>query len=397
MSHTSNTLALLFAAPLLALPALAQQNIITTSIGGGPNDMPAIDADINDPQAIAMDAAGNYYVAACAQNRVFKVNTSGVLTVVAGSGLPGYAGDGVTGGAGNALLYCPSGVAVDASSNVYISDTYNSVVRKVDTSGTITTVAGNYTDGCTYNGNGSPATSFDLCHPLGLAFDHTGNLYIADQINCLIRKLVISSSTISSYAGIGSAGYGGDGGLATAATLYYPDAIAIDTAGDVFIADSYNYRIREVTVSNKKIKTVAGTGVAGYTGDGLSALSATINQVLGIAVNTAGTKVTIADTYNVVIRQFTVGGTIATVAGGAGTGWCGDGLPALSSCFYYPYGVAVNAAGAVYVADTSNNRIRQFTVAGNVNTVAGNGSTNLTTPSTGVPPAAWCSTILGPS
>ena len=326
MRHTANFLALLLAAPLLALPALAQQNIITTTIGGGPNDMPALDADVYDPSSVTLDSAGNYYFGDCAQNRVFKVNTSGILSVVAGSGLPGYAGDGVTGGAPNALLYCPTGVAVDSSGNVYLSDSYNSVVRKVDTANTITTIAGNYSDGCTYNGNGSPATHFDLCHPEGLAVDHSGNLYITDQLNSLIRKLVLSSSTISNFAGTGVAGYGGDGGLATAALLYYPAAIALDTAGDLFIADSYNYRIREVTASNKKIKTVAGNGTAGYTGDGLAATNATMNQVFGVAVNTAGTKVTIADTYNAVIRQFTVGGTISTVAGGAGTGWCGDGM-----------------------------------------------------------------------
>jgi sugar lactone lactonase YvrE len=206
MRHTKTILALLLTLPLLGLSALAQQNVITTAIGGGPNSMPAIDADLNDPVALIVDGAGNYYFGDCSQNRVFKVTTGGFLTVVAGNGLPGYAGDGVAGGAANALLNCPFGVAVDGSGNVYIADSYNEVIRKVDTSNTITTVAGNYAYGCGYNGNGSPATSFALCHPEGLAIDNSGNLYIADQTNNLIRKLVVSSSTISNYAGNGTGG-----------------------------------------------------------------------------------------------------------------------------------------------------------------------------------------------
>ena len=384
MRHTKTTLALLLTLPLLGLSALAQQNVITTAIGGGPNDTPAIDADINDPVSVTVDSAGNYYVAACNQNRVFKVSTGGLLTVVAGNGLPGYAGDGVSGGAANALLNCPYGVAVDASGNVYISDEYNSVVRKVDTSNTITTIAGNYANGCTYNGNGSPATNFSLCHPEGLAIDHSGNLYIADQVNSVIRKLVLSTSTISNYAGNATTGYSGDGGLATSAELYYPAAIALDASGNLFIADSNNYRIREVAVSNGKITTVAGNGTAGYSGDGGAATSATFNAVFGIAVS--GTTVTIADTYNAVIRQFTVGGNINTIAGGGGVGWCGDTGPATSACLYYPYGVGLTSSGTVYVADTYNNRLRQFVVGGSINTIAGNGSTVMPTPVSNLPP-----------
>ena len=386
MRQTKTTLALLLTLPLLGWSALAQQNIITTAIGGGPNDTPAIDADINDPVGVTVDSAGNYYVAACNQNRVFKVSSGGLLTVVAGSGLPGYAGDGVSGGAANALMNCPSGVAVDGSGNVYISDAYNSVVRKVDNSNTITTIAGNYAAGCAYNGNGSPATNFALCHPEGLAMDHSGNLYIADEINSVIRKLVPSTSTISNYAGNATAGYSGDGGPAVNAELYYPVSVALDNSGNLFIADTSNYRIREVTVSNGKIRTVAGNGTAGYSGDGGAATSATINAVYGLAVNNSGSTVTIADTYNAVIRQFTVGGKISTVAGGGGVGWCGDAGPATSACLYYPYGVALTSSGTVYIADTYNNRLRQFVVGGSINTLAGNGSTVIPTPVSSLPP-----------
>jgi len=385
MRHTKTTLALLVTLPLLALSAMAQQNVITTAIGGGPNDTPAIDADINDPVSVTVDSAGNYYVAACNQNRVFKV-TAGILTVVAGNGLPGYSGDGVSGGAPNALLNCPYGVAVDSNNNIYISDSYNSVVRKVDTSNTITTIAGNYVDGCIYNGTGSPATNFALCHPEGLAVDHSGNLYIADQLNNVIRRLVLSTSTLSNYAGNATAGFSGDGGPAASAELYYPVSIAFDSTGNLFIADTNNYRVREVTISNLKIKTVAGTGTAGYSGDGAAATAATFNGINGLAVNSTGTTVTIADTYNAVIRQFTVGGKISTIAGGAGTGWCGDGQLATASCLYYPYGVALTSTGTVYVADTYNDRLRQFVVGGTINTLAGNGSTVMPTPVTNLPP-----------
>ena len=306
--------------------------------------------------------------------------------MVAGNDLAGYGGDNLTGGAPNALLNCPFGVAVDGSGNVYISDSYNSVIRRVDTAHTITTVAGNHTDGCAYNGTGTPATNFDLCDPAGLAVDGSGNLYIADEYNNLIRKLAVSSSTISNYAGTGTNGYGGDGGLATAALLNYPVAVALDTTGNLYLADSSNYRIREVTIANGKIKTIAGNGTAGYGGDGAAAINANINQVYGLAVNGAGTSVTIADTFNAVIRQFTVGGTIKTVAGGAGVGFCGDSGPALSACFYYPYGVALASGGTIYVADKVNDRLRQFIVGSSINTLAGNGSASMPTPVSGLPP-----------
>jgi sugar lactone lactonase YvrE len=385
MRHMTTTFALLLTLALLGLPALAQQNVINTAIGGGPSGMPAIDADLNGPAGVAVDSAGNYYFADYNTNRVYKVNTSGLLTLVAGNGLPGYAGDGVVGGAANALLNGPNDVAVDASGNIYIADANNCVVRKVDTTSTITTVTGNYNDGCGYNGNGSPATNYELNYPTSVATDSAGNVYIADQDNNRIRKLTVSTNTISNYAGNGTAGYGGDGGAATAAELYYPSAVRLDAAGNVYIADTYNYRIREVTISNGKINTIAGDGTYGYTGDGDPATSAEIGYIFALAVNSAGTTVTIVDYEYFVVRQLTVGGNINTVAGSGTPEFCGDGGPATSACFYYPDGVAVSGSN-VYVADYDNHRIRLFTVGGNINTVAGNGSTTQPTLVTGVPP-----------
>src|SRR5579862_5205284 len=372
------TLLILATALLLSVSAIAQQDVISTPIGGGPNDMPAIDANLNAPAMVAFDSAGNYYIAAFSQNRVFKVNTSGELTVFAGNGLPGYAGDGVSGGAPNAMLNGPFGVAVDSSGDVYIADQSNFVIRKVDTSNTITTFAG--TQGTC---GGSIGT---FCYPGGLATDSLGNLFVADTYDCQVKKIVLASSTVSVYAGNGTCAYSGDGGTATAAELNYPVNVAADGSGNLFIADTNNYVIREVVKSTLHIKTVAGDNTYGYGGDGGPALSAQLSSVDGITVNSGGTSVTIADTNNVRIRQFTVGGNINTVAGDGGTGFCGDGVLATASCLYYPEGVTLAPSGMLYVSDSNNERIRAFTVGGDINTVAGDGSVSVATVVNGVPP-----------
>jgi DNA-binding beta-propeller fold protein YncE len=390
MRHTKTILTLLLTLPLLGLPALAQQNIITTAIGGGPNDMPAIDADVNEPYQLALDSAGNLYIAAGSQNRVFKVSTSGTLTVVAGTGLPGYAGDGVSGGAANALLNNPAGVAVDPSGNVYISDNNNCVIRKVDTTNTITTIVGQAAE-CAYNGNGAPATNFYLYFPAGLA-EGSGNLYIADQSNQLIRKVVLATGAISNYAGTPqTGGFSGDAGPATSATLYNPISVAVDPSGNVFISDPGNYRIRKVAASTGNITTVAGNGTSGYGGDGSPATQASFDLVGQVAVTVNGSVdiVTLVDIQANVVRQFGVGGNINTIAGNAllGYSFCGDGGPAISACFYNPFGVAVTSTGAsVYVADNGNDRVRMFPSGGNINTIAGNGSASMPTPVSSVPP-----------
>jgi len=362
---------------LVSLPGVAQ-DIITTAIGGGPNNMPAIDANLYTPYAVAVDASGNFYIASYNQHRIFKVSTTGTLTVVAGSGALGYAGDGVVGGAANANLYHPVALAVDGSGNVYIADQYNCVVRKVDTANTITTIAG-IAGACTFGGDGGKGTLANLYYPSGVAVDSSGNLYIGDNNNCRVRKVVLATNIITTFAGSGTCGYTGDGGSATAAQLYTPQGVAVDTAGNVYIADTTNYVIRKVTKSTGKISTVAGNHTGGFTGDGGLATSAEINQVFQLAVNGAGTVVTIADYYNQRVRQFTVGGNINTVAGTGTAGFSGDGAAATSAQLYYPEGVAVTSAGTVYIGDSNNYRIRQFTVGGNIATVAGNGSPTVET------------------
>ena len=369
---------------LVSYPALSQ-DVVTTAIGGGPNGIPAIDANLYNPYGVAVDISGNVYIASYNQHRVFKVNIStGVISVVAGSGATGYAGDGVTGGASNASLNHPFAVAVDTTGNVYIADQSNCVIRKVDTANTITTIAGT-AGSCGYSGDGGKGTSAQLYYPDGLGLDSNGNLFIGDQNNCDVRRLILATDTISTYAGNHTCGYSGDGGAATSAELSSVGGVAADSSGNLFIADYGNCVIREVIKATQKISTVAGNHTCGYTGDGGPATSAQMNQVFGIAVN--GTAITISDYYNQRIRQFTVGGNINTVAGNgtACSGTCGAGGPATSAELYYPVGVASTSAGTISISDNNNYVVESFTVGGNINVIAGNYQPNFETLITGAP------------
>jgi sugar lactone lactonase YvrE len=345
-------------------------DIISTFAGGGPNAVPALGANLQYPTNTAVDSSGNYYIVEGGeggqQHRVFKVSSTGTLTVLAGTGFPGYGGDG--GPATAAQLYYPSAVAVDSSGNVYIADTYNLRIRKVTAStGIITTVAGNGGGG--YSGDGGPATSATIYYPGGVAVDTSGNIYIADTDNYVIRK-VNTSGTITTVAGDNLYGYSGDNGPATSAELAEPESVAVDGSGNIYIADTNNYRIRKVT-SGGTISTIVGNGTYGFSGDGGPGTSAEIETVYGIAADSAG-HVFIADYGNCVIRELK-SGKINTVAGeGQSCGFSGDGSSATSAQLYYPYGVAVDSSDNMYIADTENLRIRKAAVGGTINTLAGN-------------------------
>ena len=369
---------------LVSYPSLSQ-DVVTTAIGGGPNGIPATDANLYNPYGVAVDSTGNVYITSYNQNRVFKVNNStGIISVVAGSGALGYAGDGVTGGAANASLNRPFAVAVDGTGNVYIADENNCAVRKVDTTNTITTIAG--TPGqCGYFGDGGKGTSAQLYSPTGVGLDANGNLFIGDTNNCVVRRLILATDVISTYAGNHTCGYSGDGGAATSAEMSTVAGVAADSSGNVFIADYGNCVIREVVKATQKINTVAGNHTCGYTGDGGPATSAQMNQVFGLAVN--GTAITIADYNNQRIRQFTVGGNINTVAGNGTpcSGTCGAGGAATSAELYYPVGVASTSAGTISISDNDNYVVERFNVGGNIDVIAGNYLPTLETLITGAP------------
>ncbi len=345
---------------------------ITTVAGDGSGDFggdggPATNASLSSPYGVAVDTAGNLYIADSGNDRVRKVSTSGTITTVAGNGTQGFSGDG--GPATNASLHTPAGVAVDTAGNLYIADSYNHRVRKVSTSGTITTVAGDGTQG--FAGDGGLATNADLSNPYGVTVDTAGNLYIADIYNDRVRK-VSTSGTITTVAGNGAYGFSGDGGSATNASLYEPAGVAVDTAGNLYIADSYNHRVRKVSTSGT-ITTVAGNGTQGFSGDGGSATNASLYEPAGVAVDTAG-NLYIADTSNNRVRKVSTSGTITTIAGTGSRWFSGDGGLATNASLDNPAGVAVDTAGNLYIADTSNHRVRKVSTSGTITTVAGNGS-----------------------
>jgi trimeric autotransporter adhesin len=361
----------LFSVILPALNSFAQSGIITTYVGPGRPVMGtmAIAQAIDYPASVAFDGTGGFYVSSYAQNRVYRVSSDGKLSLVAGSGNLGFSGDG--GQASLAQLNRPHGVIVDSAGNLFIADSGNNRIRKVSGSGIITTVAGTGSSGS--SGDGGPATSAQLLFPYGAAVDSAGNLFIADSDNHRIRK-VSTSGIITTVAGTGSAGFSGNGGQATSAQLYYPDWIVVDSAGNLYIADSYNSCIRKVSASGI-ITTVAGTGSSdGYSGDGGPATSAELYWPEGVALDSAG-NLFIADSGNSCIRKVSTSGIISTVAGtGSSIGYSGDGGQATSAQFNYPYGVNVDSAGNLFIVDTWNNRIRKVSTSGIITTVAGNGS-----------------------
>ena len=334
---------------------------------------PAARAELNSPHAVATDAAGNVYIADTANNVVRKVASNGTVSTLAGNGTLGNGGDG--GAATSAQLNGPQGVAVDSSGNVYIADSGNSRVRKVTAAGTIGAYAG--TGAAGFGGDDGAAASAQLNSPTGVAVDSAGNLYIADFENSVIRK-VTAAGAISTIAGVGpNEGYSGDGGPATKALLNFPESVAVDSAGNVYIADQMNCRVRMVTASGV-ISTIAGTGSAGYSGDGGPAIGAAMTPV-GIAADSAG-SVYVSDGGSRV-RRFFPGGGILAIAGNGAQGYTGDGGIATSASLNAPNGLAVDSKGDVFVADTNNNAIRELVFAGSGNlTIAAvtNGATNLT-------------------
>ena len=405
--------------------------------GFGGDGGPATRALLNVPGGLALDSAGNLYIGDSGNNRIRRVDAkTGVITTVAGNNTPnmfntgGYGGDG--GPATQALLNSPYTVAVDSQGNLFITDYLNFRIRRVDAkTQIITTVAGNGTGG--YNGDNIPATSAEIYYAITVIVDKSNNLYIADSGNNRIRRVDGKTQVITTVAGNGTAGFKGDGGPAAQAELSFPNAVTEDAAKNLYIVDTGNNRVRLVNAKTQKIKTIVGTGVAGFGGDGGSATKAKITDSSGgyidpsgnlliadsgnqrvrivnkqriintlagggsagdkgkatnallsfptaVAFDVAG-NMYIAESGTPVVRKVSTGGTITTVAGTGSEGYSGDGGPATKAEFLGPNGIAIDQAGNLFIADTYNLRVRRVDHATHkVSTYAGNGSSCSTPP-----------------
>ncbi|HTR54563.1 MAG TPA: hypothetical protein VMJ10_27920, partial [Kofleriaceae bacterium] len=336
-----------------------------SGFGGDGGD--ATIALLASPIGLSVDAAGNIFIADALNQRIRKISTGGTISTIAGDGTPGFAGDG--GQAGSAELDFPFGVAVDSQGQVSIADTSNQRVRHVDSGGTIATTAGNGTLGI--SGDGGEATGAQLGSPFGVAIDATGRIYIADNLSQRIRRVELDG-TIDTVAGTGIAGFSGDGQLATNAQLRTPQAVALDSSGRLYIVDTYNHAIRRVELDGT-IDTVAGTGgQSGFAGDNGPATSALLDNPQGIAIDGNGVLY-IADTYNHRIRRVDTSGTITTIAGNDTAGYAGDNGPAIDATLSFPYSIVFDSHGRLVFADSANNRIRRIETDGTIDTIAGTG------------------------
>ena len=313
----------------------------------------AVSAAFFQPRSVAVGPDGTVYIADAFNHRIRRVVPGGDVTTLAGTGQATFSGDG--GPASAATLHFPQGVALDpAGANLYIADSANHRVRKVDlASGVITTAAGGPAAG--YGGDGGPATAAVLQDPKAVYAAPSGDLFIADTANDRIRR-VDRSGIITTVAGTGVTGFSGDGGPATAAQFDGPRSLAGDAAGNLYVADDNNHRVRRIDPSGV-ITTVAGTGVAGFSGDGGPAVSAELNHPRGLAVDGRG-ALFVADSMNARVRVIDPAGAVGTVAGCGRQGYGGDGGPATVARLFEPRGVAVDAAGRLFVADTLNDRVR---------------------------------------
>jgi sugar lactone lactonase YvrE len=356
--------------------ASATGTITTVAGNGAPgysgNNGPATSAKLQHPSGVAVDSAGELFIADSLNNVVREVDENGNIITVAGNGTKGYMGN--NGPATSAQLNNPQGVAVDALGNLWIADTGNEVIREVfKANGEIITVAGFHWPFGLFSGDGGPATGANLNSPTGVAVDSSGDLFIADSGNNRIRE-VNTHGIINTVAGTGSGAIFGDNGPATSAELHQPTDVAVDSFGDLIIGDSLNNRIREVNTKGI-ITTVAGNGKTGYMGNNGPATGAELDLPSspagslipnGVVVDSSG-DLFFADTYNYVVREVDLPGTITTVAGNHTKGSSGNNGPATSAQLSKPSGVALDSAGdLLFIADTLNNRIREVTVPATV-------------------------------
>jgi uncharacterized protein (TIGR03437 family) len=332
--------------------ARGQQYTIQTLAGtgtaafAGDKGAPAA-AQFTSPSAVVLDSQGNIYIADTGNHCVRMISASGaIITTIAGTGgTTGYSGD--KGAATSATLRYPTGLAFDSTGNLYIADTGNNVIRKI-TSGTITTVAGDNGQSAGDAGDFGAATSAILNGPTAIAFDSAGNFYIADNGNSRIRKVDIKTNIITPFLGSG----------ATDKRLNSPNGLWFDASGALYIADSGNQRLAKYVAPT--LSNFAGNLVAGFKGDGGPAISAQLNKPMGLTMDAAG-NIYFTDTNNSRIRKITTDGTITTIAGKGGGAYSGDGGNATSAVLNFPRSIAVGPDGTVYIADTNNHAIRVLT------------------------------------
>lgn len=343
---------------LLLLPCFSGAQIITTIAGSGSvsgfggDGGPATAATMSRTYGLARDAASNIYIADFDNHRIRKIDPSGIITTFAGNGTGAFTGDG--GPATAASIQGPVGLAFNGG-NLYICDNMNYRIRKVDATGIITTVAGNGTDG--YSGDGGAASAAQISRCNAVEFDASGNLYIADLDNACVRKVDLSG-VITTIAGSGTAGYSGDGGAATLAKLNWPDNIMFDATGNLYICDFKNDVVRKVNTSGI-ITTMAGTGIGGFSGDGGPATAAQLHGPDGIFPDAHG-NVFIADMDNHRIRLVDASGTIYTIAGTGAAGFGGDGGLAILAQLNKTADIVIDPTGDLYFCDYDNYRVRKI-------------------------------------
>ncbi|PIQ95495.1 MAG: hypothetical protein COV67_14595 [Nitrospinae bacterium CG11_big_fil_rev_8_21_14_0_20_56_8] len=352
-----------------------RNGIITTAAGNGIPDFegdegPAIEASLNFPSDAAFDRQGNLYISDRSNNRVRKVDAQGIITTIAGIGVPGFGGDFRL--AVDAALKYPFGICLDKIGNLYIADRGNNRVRKVDAQGIITTIAGDGTH--SFAGDYGPAEQSGLAYPTGVAVDDAGNLFIADRNNNRIRK-IDPQGVITTFAGTGQTDYNGDNEIGPETNLHLPLMVAVDPVGDrLIVLDRSHFRVRAIGLNNQVVSTVAGSGKSLFKGDGGPGGGATLDSPSGVVVDSKG-RVLFADKQHDRIRRIDPNGNIETFAGTGAKGNDGDGGPALQAELYLPSEMTIDDKDNIYVVSRQGNGwiVRKIDSNGIITHFAGNG------------------------
>jgi trimeric autotransporter adhesin len=369
-----SAVARMLAALLVLASSVGAQQVITTFAGSdfvfSGDGQPGVNVALAQPTSLAFDASGNLYITDFTLNTLLKLNPSGVVSVVAGNGLNGSAGDG--GLARSAVLGSPAGVAIDAAANIYVVEEDAALIRKITPDGNISTIAGNSQPG--FSGDGGPALHATLNVPSALAIDSQGNLYVYSTNGPRIRK-IDTAGIITTIAGNGQGGNSGNGGPATSAELGggTDGGLTVDSQGNLYIADLPICQVRRVDATTGIITAFAGTGGCGSGGDNGPALQAQLNQPSGVVFDAQGNRY-ISELIGNRVRRVDRNGIITTVAGIGNIGFGGDGGSATQALFSAPRSVAVDPSGNVWVADRDNQRVREFQVGGNIATAVGIGA-----------------------